>query len=474
MNQYENSLVNSIHNIDEIVNESETEIIMQMTNAYTKHMILLEHADTYDDSVFFTEAASTNKPSLLSRLWEGIKKLLRLIKRVVLRIINFIKSLIMKNAKSGDQIARQCSIAPSTQMTENPPETIENISVNYKDISVDITHDGYIKIISFDKFGWTASFKNKHKSAKDSLTSGPDPKNTKPAAKYEDLPPIEKIGLALAGIGKDDVDDAFRRSAKNRDYEKVYGQESVRSEKIAIYLIENGKSFIDKLTRYIDDIETCINNNKPAPPSTDFSTKFGQIAVAAEQLNASIKIKYANILEFQTRLNKISDKIDAVRLNTENINPSFIDDYRNTFLELVSVLTIVQASMNSLTGLFDHLWEVNARYFHSVQDPSDLGGFVSECIKSGMPPKYIRHNIMLLAADNIVGDESPAWGQFRVVVFPKNKDIVYKFALSGPGISSNKNEEKITSIMKKYPNNDLIAPCISKDNNLNAQKKRRK
>jgi hypothetical protein len=76
------------------------------------------------------------------------------------------------------------------------------------------------------------------------------------------------------------------------------------------------------------------------------------------------------------------------------------------------------------------------------------------------------YNVWLVSDDNLhdgLGDYSPVWGQSRGVFFPlKDQDVIYKIALSGWGITSNKTEADITKMLSNTgdPSDIKIVPKV--------------
>ena len=112
---------------------------------------------------------------------------------------------------------------------------------------------------------------------------------------------------------------------------------------------------------------------------------------------------------------------------------------------------------------------IKAQYVNSIKDKNDLAKFVEECIDAGVPPKFVAYNTWLIANEEIRGDKTDfnkvPMGQTRMVLFPKNKKIITKIAFSGRGLTSNKNEVRMSEFIQRSKEEEIIkiaAPIVGK------------
>ena len=165
-------------------------------------------------------------------------------------------------------------------------------------------------------------------------------------------------------------------------------------------------------------------------------------------------------MEVSKAINEMANKFDSFN------DPNNIDSYDDRLIKILNEisgnLSKLQMDMNAITGVLSNCFVVDKKYKNSINDIELLSEFVDNSIKSGIPPKYIMYNTYILSTDKIKGngdkgnENAPIAGQFRAVLFPGN-DSVYKVALSGIGVKSNKSECDISNIFKKKNGADLIS-----------------
>jgi hypothetical protein len=105
---------------------------------------------------------------------------------------------------------------------------------------------------------------------------------------------------------------------------------------------------------------------------------------------------------------------------------------------------------------------IDASFYKSIKSIALLDEFVGKLIKAGYPPKYVAYNAWLISDECIRGSGKykPLFGHARATIFPPNKKIVLKIALSGLGTVSNETEVRFTKIFVDMDRIDLIAPVL--------------
>lgn len=164
----------------------------------------------------------------------------------------------------------------------------------------------------------------------------------------------------------------------------------------------------------------------------------------------------------QARVSKISQLIDGI-IDAKKADPSVLGEM-NT---LATSLMIVQFGLNEFAANCAAIFSIDAAYIGTITDWAELGRFVSGMITNGVPAKYVGYNAYLAADANLNSAKAadvdthfnPIWGQSRLVLYPKDRSIIYKVALSGLGIIGNNTEAKVTNDFKKYGMDQYIAAC---------------
>lgn len=178
--------------------------------------------------------------------------------------------------------------------------------------------------------------------------------------------------------------------------------------------------------------------------------------------DGSFKTTINEIRSFQTNFNNVYKKLLLT------FDPAIKDYYRDILEALADFgndLAHVQMSLNSITNSILQSDYLNKQFWGTISDAKTLARFVKGCISAGLPPKFMMFNTWLISSDDLRGGTNydPIWGQSRGVFFPiSNTNVVYKFALSGWGVSSNKTECDVTQILSNTgdPSDLLIIPKV--------------
>ena len=180
------------------------------------------------------------------------------------------------------------------------------------------------------------------------------------------------------------------------------------------------------------------------------------------------KITMAELTRFASTINKLTNAMDKFQNGNNSI--THMDSETITAMnQLVRELETTQHGINGLSNEVGKLYMIKAQYVNSITDKNDLAAFVEGCIDAGVPPKFVAYNTWLIANESIRGDKTDfskvPMGQTRMVLFPKDKKIITKIAFSGRGLTSNKNEVRMSEFIQRSKEEDIIkiaAPIVGK------------
>ncbi len=446
-------ILNDIDNIESVNVYTECCVMNEICSMYDKRN---ELADYVQEGVLFGEG------SIFSKLVSIIKSFFSVIRSWISRIISKITGKI----RSGRDTINGVIMKALKSKEKNKPEKTEYWVVPKPDGGVQ--YQRYV----------TESFKEKVSSQDKSI------RVEIPAGKES------VFTSALVDIPTDDVVCAFDDETKSLRF-KIFGAGKLStvtvtndksgetpmnipktknpvsgSAKTALYLITNPNEFA-RITQLVDLAMAVISNkdkNAENMLNHDCSKVINSIFKNAEKLNdTECVVSMKNITEFQKMLNEQSIKMDKF-VNIEKTDVSSYDKKTVKVLnELTTKLIRIQISMNMLSSALEERSIVNGNFIGSIKSVAILDIFVKRCIDNGIPPKYIGFNTWLVADESIRGKADtfkPVWGQTRVIFFPPSKDIVYKIALSGAGISSNEAEVRTSQLFVEMNRVDLIAPVV--------------
>ena len=153
INSLNYEILDAIDNIDECTYQAEQNVFNSMMAEYQKSMALLEYVepDVYDEIIYQEASISqtisngANKAArILSRLWEGVKRVFGLLISGFKAAINKIVSLFRKTKKTASQVAENVVGSNPQSDTTNSNEDIKlsGVSGNKVQMSVD-PHSAY-------------------------------------------------------------------------------------------------------------------------------------------------------------------------------------------------------------------------------------------------------------------------------------------------------------------------------------------
>ena len=136
-----------------------------------------------------------------------------------------------------------------------------------------------------------------------------------------------------------------------------------------------------------------------------------------------------------------------------------VDRFKNTNIlnDWINFISQMQLRINAFTTAFYRdRYYLSMKYRNTIDDLFTMSRFVKAMIAKGIPAKYIMMNAYIAATDKInslsSGDNSvPVSGESRGILFPEDSKHIFKFALSGWGITSNKAEYDMYNKIKSMP-----------------------
>ena len=142
-------------------------------------------------------------------------------------------------------------------------------------------------------------------------------------------------------------------------------------------------------------------------------------------------------------INKMAESFDSPN-NIAKINGnSFIINIIND----ISIEALkIQFGLNKIFSAMNKFYQIDLKYYESINDVDKLSEVAYELIKARIPYKYIAWNLYTLASKTLKGDGDkykPIWGQTRVVFIDKTHNCVHKIAMNQGGIRSNIGEAEV-------------------------------
>lgn len=397
----------------------------------------------------YSEATTgTTKSNIFQKLWNFIKKALRWLAKKAMSIYKFIKSLFTgkRNLKTADQIMEEISSSGSFSYSSDDITTSE------------LNKSSSISLSSLDR-----EIENEANKAKEIISI---PKNPRSEMDLPDIQLINKQFILSFDTMKKfiviDIKGIRDHIWSDKNAGKIKGQDvagaALKFHKVLVML--DYPDVLDKFKNVIDQIGT-YDYEKINTAMREYEKLYEKYNVTYNRSDDT-KHRYTldQFMEFNKKINEMANAFDT--FNDPNNDTVYDSKLIKLLNEISADLSVFQMAMNAITGALSNAFIVDRKYKNSINNIELLSEFVENSIKSGIPPKYIMYNMYIMSTSEIKGDgkkgneDAPIAGQFRAILFPGNKSV-YKVALSGIGIKSNKSECDISDIFKKNNGDHLIS-----------------
>lgn len=424
----QSNIIGLLNDISDAQYYSEQDVVWNILQNNNKIFNLISNTQYDCDSSIFQEYYimessddTSQHKNIFKSIWKTILKILTWVKDQFLRLVRLMQNIFnIKNIKAtADQVCEKLHLKRKKSVNENK-----------KTISMDVEHGNTIK--------------------------------------QEDIVIDDVVKPLLLEItGNNSI--CIRPSNVYFDGliidTKVAGNRKVLTPSAIItayYLLSNkGNLFLESLDVFIDKISKGEDFDKIDKILKNEINSYNSYFTKYKYLffTKSFNIKQDVVIEFQKKINDY-----LIRLKT--IEYSKFEDKQELFQSLLNISNILfgaQLGLNTIASSMKKIYTIDGCYFDTVDDINILSNFVKELITAGVPSKYIAYNSFLISNDNLKGRANikrPLMGQTRLVFRP-NKLYVYKIALNGSGIDSNRNEQTVSKDLEKDSEIvKLIAPVF--------------
>lgn len=403
------------------------------------------------------------KQSIFTRIINAIKRFFAWIGSGLKWIWNRAKSIFAKDVKTADQIYREVG-GTTAKSSSKDADIIASASAK----------SGSSKKVSAVDTAMSGAQKQSMQHKKTMITI---PSNPKSEIKMEDEIPVELKDMFVE-FDRDkktiiiQIKDVFTPADNSL---KNVGKSAPRPIRSMIFFVGLRNQKIHNALVSLGDLLKSLNpNNQDMTIQTKFVDEFNKFIQLADSIQTKITEDDLNAIfltmeeieklqafiddmnelfaHFDASMFHVTGKTDPSNNNQLSrngiISPMFLNSM-NTFAAYIMELSF---AINQITYNMSHIYEIDLRYMGSCDDPDRIAKMAEEMVKHHFPTKYIMRNIYIVANRSIRGERanelSPIWGQTRVVMFPDNPDIVYKFAYNTLGYRSNRNEIYISNFFK--------------------------
>lgn len=400
-------------------------------NNITEEFDPYEYFKVDDYSDIITEASDgATKKNIFVKLLNLIKKAGAWIKQRIMNMVSGVKKLIAGKAKTSDQILREMGVQKHAVKRDaadpNDPNTPDDAAASlYASFIEGFAEDGILinvgALVAADVN--QAPIKGKEIYAGGARAS-------------------QVISLILDPRPIDEYIELFKKLTNEFSLKNVKAED------------------IDRL------------NNMCA----EFSGRPSAFDYAADAIKQRVRKKYElvrvsidDLLKFQMKVDemcKITEEFDnqfqALNLNIGDKGKeaaSIRKHYMDILNRLAWVCVNLQGGLHAIANGMQGIYHVDPGYWNAINDPNQLAKFVEECMKTGMPGKYIVNNIYHVCDEILKGNpdiEHPIMGFGRLTLIPKG-DIIYKVAINRYGVRSNKNDYRVMDAVRGKPIADMFA-----------------
>lgn len=421
------------------------------------------------NQIYMELFSGTNKTNVIAKLVKFIINAFKLMGKILARILSAIGRLFTggKNKRSIDDICDASGLSRSSGNSVDSSSS-RGITPPAKDASFIQRRDAQFKRMAVELVASSKStvdvpdhIELMYKDLKLSFNH---------AIKGIRLTPL-KADIEANNHGRIDSDGVMQVD-KNL---AVKGQNAAGCMEYVFALIKDD-SLLDKFIRLGKCIATIGKDNRFENEYDSFNTEFGRAIDTIPHVGLVYEITYKDINKLQIAISDIWKDLEPLG-DADLVITDVSGDPRNTKLlakinMFANVCANVQMGLNLVTNIMTGVYVVDASYANSVSDINQLAKFVENCISGGIPAKYIAYNVYVISKKNLSnkvgrkGDkDNPIFGQSRLVLFPSDKNVVYKIALSGWGKASNLTEVSLTERLDRLHESDIIARTTGSINN---------
>lgn len=479
-------IISSIDEITTARNNAEMSVLESLICCYEKQNTLIEEASIDDISMFpifddisteiIQEANEIKKRksgfnAVLSNIWNAIKSFLNMIVNGFKKFIDKFKKQVGSPVKAGESVSSIAERVIRNNKSHNKPDDIDSWPVPKINPKYVVQAGGEIKQESFIEESFIQESAKNESDKSEKIIIPSDPKSEIKGETVElkrngvVISPSEdknKMKITYYGFGK--FSGTKIKDPTNSEDLDIPGQEKewYSSPKLALHLITHDDAR-KQITELVESALKVMKHRKAedvkAFKKKEKIGKMVKIFMTPESHTYEVTID--QIKAVQSWASSLLIDMEAYTSTDVDIR-EFDKDIIKELNMVVRLLMRIQISLNYISSALNNSYIIDGEFYKAIRNLDVLDQFVGECIKAGIPPKYVAFNAWLISDECIRGDGKykPLFGHARATIFPPNKKIVIKIALSGLGVVSNETEVRFTELFKDMDRIDLIAPVL--------------
>ena len=380
-----------------------------------------------DENGIIQESDQPKKKSLVRRIWEWIKDQLRKLVTLVKWIGSKIKKLFSKKKVSIDQIIENCHLQPKKrhirEAFQESDDKIHESVIHFPATKGSVFSETDIKVAA--KRLYTKVINNEF------VLSAP---GIEDVGTFEGPPKLNKwiyhYAAACAVMDVDKWYELFFDTVDKLVYKEDLGE-----------LVDIEDGFIDNVNELYDGL-------------------YKDRSMRTKYIDHDFAFHLKDFTNFQQDLYRATSSIDHVQV-VDGIS----DELLKALNRFADIITSISFGMNEMNRTIQGMYIIDEKFIGAVNEANQLDEFIFQCIKDGVPQKFIAYNTWLLLDESwkiedkvfYTNQIKPKWGQTRTVFHLPDFEYVAKIAMSGIGIRCNVNEIDITKEYKKRNLEDVLA-----------------
>ena len=241
---------------------------------------------------------------------------------------------------------------------------------------------------------------------------------------------------------------------------------------LSIMLFSNKHQVMDYLTNAIQILEAMFLKKVDLKENeAKFISQVNSIISVARKSTTlkdyGFNCTLGELTEFQKKINyllsHLRSEAQLVQKAEDDPEFTFSPDAMKCVNFLFVLLTITQITINAVGISITNIYVIPEQYTSTINDFDKMGEFVNAMIENNVPSKYIMLNAWLAGTPEFTGNPGtydaqkaatykPAMGHGRGCFFPEAlTDSVYKIALNKRGTYDIENEFYVTNYVKSTP-----------------------
>lgn len=194
----------------------------------------------------------------------------------------------------------------------------------------------------------------------------------------------------------------------------------------------------------------------------EFKKEFEDAENKLKGLSGNVNIPTKMFVDASKALNQIGAKLSNLSTTSPDLN-NVSNDVIQAMNFLSRSLADFQMGLHLIGASMQQIYQLDESYRECAKNMEQIDVFVMNCIRSGIPAKYISWNVYMVADKSLKGEgeqSNPLWGKSRIIFVPPQGNVIHKIALSEWARQQIIAEERVSAVLNQHGAQNLIASVM--------------